>query len=629
MSEHTTRHAIRNRLLWSIAATVVLGLSMTAAFFFVASVTIRTLAERTTTMNAVDEAADTLASTLLSQERFILAFALSGRAEAVEEFDGATAEGAAAYATFRFLARDYPDLLARAEAVRTTSDAWREDWAKPLLRSVIATGGSGVVATVADGELLFLPAEDALEALEAEVADERTIVAAEAKDRGVALLATIIISVGLGTTVVLGLIGMSLMRSIGGPLRRLNQTAEALVAGEQVTFRAERDDELGALAEVLERLRIDAGQRYDVARREGEHAATFNQLAELTSFARDEAELVNAASRAIRRLVSTTAGDVLLVNPSQNRLTVGVAWGDGALEPGTLVALDRIDRCPGIRRSTTFVVADVTDDLAVRCPAHVAAAGTVACLPMLALGKIVGVIHLESNTGQPFAPDAIRLVARVAENVGLAMANARLMSTMEGQAMTDPLTGLRNTRFFDPYLEQELEAARRDQQPLSVVMVDIDHFKNFNDTHGHPAGDEALRTFARVLGGSIRASDVAARYGGEEFIIALRHAGIDEAQAIAEKLRLAVEQSVVELGPGRYARITASFGVASTGLHIQDQKTLVSLADAALYSAKELGRNRVELAPTAKDVVVLNAAGRRRHGTAAAKGREPLDQTAG
>jgi diguanylate cyclase (GGDEF)-like protein len=209
------------------------------------------------------------------------------------------------------------------------------------------------------------------------------------------------------------------------------------------------------------------------------------------------------------------------------------------------------------------------------------------------------------------------------------MANARLMITMEGQAMTDPLTGLRNTRFFDPYLEQELEAARRDQQPLSVVMVDIDHFKNFNDTHGHPAGDEALRTFARVLGGSIRASDVAARYGGEEFIIALRHATIDEAQVIAEKLRIAVEQMVIELGPGRYARMTASFGVASTGLHIQDQKTLVSLADAALYSAKELGRNRVELAPTAKDVVVLNAAGRRRHGTAAAKGREPLDLTAG
>jgi diguanylate cyclase (GGDEF)-like protein len=107
---------------------------------------------------------------------------------------------------------------------------------------------------------------------------------------------------------------------------------------------------------------------------------------------------------------------------------------------------------------------------------------------------------------------------------------------------------------------------------------------------------------------------VAARYGGEEFIIAVRHAGLAESHALAEKLRDAVEQMVIELGPGRYARITASFGVASTETHIQDQKALVALADAALYRAKEAGRNRVELAPTSQDVVVLNAASRRRLG---------------
>jgi diguanylate cyclase (GGDEF)-like protein len=205
------------------------------------------------------------------------------------------------------------------------------------------------------------------------------------------------------------------------------------------------------------------------------------------------------------------------------------------------------------------------------------------------------------------------------------MANARLMKTMEGQAMSDSLTGLANARFFDPYLEQELEAARRDQQPLSLVMIDIDHFKDFNDTYGHPAGDEALRTFARVLGSSIRASDVAARYGGEEFIIALRHASAEDAGRLAEKVRLAVEQMVIELGPGRYARITASFGVASTEQHVNDPKALVSLADAALYRAKEAGRNRIELAPMGKDLVTLDAARQRRHGRVAVD--EAVDQT--
>jgi diguanylate cyclase (GGDEF)-like protein len=294
-------------------------------------------------------------------------------------------------------------------------------------------------------------------------------------------------------------------------------------------------------------------------------------------------------------------------------LTVGVAWGAGASEPGTLVNVDRIDRCPGIRRSSAFVAPDLADDMAVRCPAHERPIGSLACVPMLALGKIVGVIHLESGIAGSFDPAALRLVTRVAENVGLAMANARLMRTMEGQAMTDPLTGLRNTRFFDPYLEQELESARRDQQPLSVLMIDIDHFKAFNDAHGHPAGDEALRAFARVIGGSIRVSDVAARYGGEEFIVALRHVDLDEARAIAEKLRASVEQMVVELGPGRYAKITASFGVASTGPNVPDQKSLVALADAALYRAKEAGRNRVEADTPPPGVVALSATGRRRH----------------
>jgi diguanylate cyclase (GGDEF)-like protein len=246
---------------------------------------------------------------------------------------------------------------------------------------------------------------------------------------------------------------------------------------------------------------------------------------------------------------------------------------------------------------------------------------------MLALGKIVGVIHLAANATHAFDSDAIALVTRVAETVGLAMANARLMRTMEGQAMSDALNGLRNTRFFDPYLEQELEAARRDQQPLSLVMIDLDHFKAFNDAHGHPAGDEALRTFARVVGSSLRASDVAARYGGEEFIVALRHAGLDEATLVAEKLRAAVEQMVVELGPGRYARITASFGVASTENHAQDQKSLVAMADAALYRAKEAGRNRVEVAPTVKDVVALSAAARRRHGALVPRSVDATEST--
>ncbi|MBA2721102.1 MAG: diguanylate cyclase [Chloroflexi bacterium] len=628
VNQSPTRHAIRNRLLASMAATVALGIVMTAIVFAVASMTVRTLAETTARIDAMNATAHALQTALFTQETFAFDYALSGRNEAIEEFDAASASEAIAFADLRALAVNSSDILASATAAHDASIAWREEWAEPFLRADDAARMAGAAGAADESQILFQPAEDALASLLGALDVERGSAAAEV-DASIPRLAMVILPVGLVLTILLALLGMWLTRSISGPLGRLNATVEALVAGEAVRFAAERDDELGALADVLERLRVDAGDRYQLARLEAQHAATFNQLAELTSFARDESDLVVAASRAIRRLVATSAGDILLANPSQNRLTVGIAWGETAAEPGALVNVDRIDRCPGIRRSSAFVAPNVADDMAVRCPARHASVGTTVCIPMMALGKMVGVIHLESIAVAAFDPETIRLVTRVAENVGLAMANARLMNTMEGQAMTDPLTGLRNTRFFDPYLEQELESARRDDQPMSVVMIDLDHFKKFNDTYGHPAGDEALRSFARVIGSTIRASDVAARYGGEEFIVALRHAGIDEAQAMAEKLRASIEQMVVELGPGRYARVTASLGVATTGPNVQDHKSLVSLADAALYRAKEGGRNRVEVTSAGPEAAAPARAARRRLGRIAAGRLEVLEPEAG
>lgn len=606
-----------------VGITVVLSAGMATAVFLVSASAIDTLERRVGDLDRMADAQHALELSLFTQEAFVFDFALSERAGATQEFDKATQDAFLAYAELRALTADLPELRDAVEAARETSERWREDWAEPFVRSVEEAGRPEGAAAVVASEVLFRPAETRLATLKDLLATLRRQ-SEEQASQAVPQLAAVVAPLGIGVTVLLAILGVWLTRSIGGPLLRLNRTAQALMRGEAVSFHAERDDELGALADVLEQMRHDVGTRYDAARREGEHASIFNQLAELTSFASDEQELVQAAGHALQRLVPSLRGDFLLANPSQNRLTVALAWGDGAPEAGELVSLDRIDRCPGIRRSAAFVAEDLADDMAVRCPAHPADAGTVACIPMSALGKIVGVIHLEREQPGAFTPDLMRLVARVAESVGLAMANARLMKTMEGQAMSDSLTGLRNARFFDPYLEQELEQAQRDREHTSVIMLDLDHFKVFNDTHGHPAGDEALRTFARVLGASIRSSDVAARYGGEEFVVALHHAGLEDARRVAEKIRTAVEQTVVEIGPGRFARIKASLGVASTESHVQDLRGLIALADAALYRAKESGRNRVEVAPSAGDVTVLSTASRRRRGAAI---HEPADAT--
>lgn len=243
----------------------------------------------------------------------------------------------------------------------------------------------------------------------------------------------------------------------------------------------------------------------------------FNRLAEQTTFANDETEMFAAAAAALAQLAPAAVGDIQAINPSADRLCVAVAWGDGALAPGAAVEIEAPDRCFGIRRGTTYAVEDATDPWTPSCPAHPAERGSVLCVPMTAAGKLLGVIHLVRDEPRSFDDNERRQASRIAEQVALAVSNTRLIRTMEGLALTYGLTGLHNVRFFDPFLDRELANAARAGTPVGVISIDLDHFKQFNDTHGHPAGDEALRSFARGCLGVLRDADTMARVGGEEF----------------------------------------------------------------------------------------------------------------
>jgi diguanylate cyclase (GGDEF)-like protein len=208
---------------------------------------------------------------------------------------------------------------------------------------------------------------------------------------------------------------------------------------------------------------------------------------------------------------------------------------------------------------------------------------------------VVGVVHLHWQ-----AADALRLnirgaIARITNHASLAIANRRLMTALQGMASTDGRTGLANSRSFDETLQDRL--TNRDAgDALAVLMLDIDHFKAFNDRNGHPAGDEALRTFAGVLRSSIRDGDVAARYGGEEFVVMLPGTGAAEAAVVAERIRAQVEATTIELSPGHRDRVTVSIGIAVWPTDADERVKLLQVADAALYRGKNSGRNRVVFA---------------------------------
>jgi diguanylate cyclase (GGDEF)-like protein len=222
---------------------------------------------------------------------------------------------------------------------------------------------------------------------------------------------------------------------------------------------------------------------------------------------------------------------------------------------------------------------------------------TYLCIPILAQGEALGILHFQATDENPGLAEAeLSLKTTFAGQVGLSVANIRLHEALRTQSIKDPLTGLYNRRYLEEMMEKETRRAVRAEQGLGVLMLDLDHFKKFNDTYGHDAGDAVLRETASFLLKSVRAEDIVCRFGGEAFVVILPVADLKTTQARAERIRSRVrELSVMHQGQS-LGTITASVGVAELPQHGTTAKDLLEAADAALYRAKREGRDRVVVA---------------------------------
>ena len=214
------------------------------------------------------------------------------------------------------------------------------------------------------------------------------------------------------------------------------------------------------------------------------------------------------------------------------------------------------------------------------------------CVAPLRLGTYVHGVIAVASASRTFANGDMDLVASTAEQISLALERYRFLAVVQRQATVDDLTGLYNHRFLVDSLGQQLALAERLGAPLAILMLDLDHFKLLNDTHGHHAGDLALSAFSRTLVNNVRRADLAARYGGEEFVVVMPNTSAEEAFVVAEKIRLAVEETDVHLPAAQTVRLSVSIGVAAFPEHTRTAGELFSLADEALYRAKRTGRQR-------------------------------------
>jgi len=233
------------------------------------------------------------------------------------------------------------------------------------------------------------------------------------------------------------------------------------------------------------------------------------------------------------------------------------------------------------------------------CP-RAADARSIAMIPLSHRGKLLGSINLCSKDPLRFTQvHASDFLAHMGVIASFCIENAVNRARLLRSGFTDVLTGWNNRRYLAVRMGEELARARRDRDRLVCLMLDIDHFKQVNDTWGHAAGDVVLKELAQRIESQVRASDVAARYGGEEFVVLLPSTDVESASKLAERIRLAVAADPIVLPNGESITITASIGIAevSPGADDKDLKTLgdslIARADVALYAAKSAGRDQV------------------------------------
>ncbi|HEX8089156.1 MAG TPA: sensor domain-containing diguanylate cyclase [Blastocatellia bacterium] len=292
----------------------------------------------------------------------------------------------------------------------------------------------------------------------------------------------------------------------------------------------------------------------------------------------------------------------------QSRRAALVLWQEGTSRPEGMSVYERSDEIPtpaesyssessqanldGMHQKSNHQHAKPSDSLPA--PGEVAESRLVIPgpleIPITYRNSIIGVLVVEDDTpGRIWQDEEVLMVKTVSDQLAVAISHARLFQQVQTQAMTDALTGLFNHRYFQERLDRETKLADRNNDMLSLILLDLDHLKRINDTHGHRAGDAALCHAAQVMQSTVRDIDVCARYGGEEFVIILPQCGREDAINVAERLREAIASRPVQ----KIGQVTASIGVATYPVATKTKEELIEMADRAMYLAKAAGRNRV------------------------------------
>lgn len=309
------------------------------------------------------------------------------------------------------------------------------------------------------------------------------------------------------------------------------------------------------------------------------------RLANMLAACNSLSEAQQVVQDVIPRMLGDINGSVSMMRASRNQLEVKLDWGGEW--PGSKAFAP--DECWALRKGKFHLANDKFTTLPCSHMRDVGNDQTL-CIPLIAHGNTIGMMHLYMHN-QEVSEEQLQLAFTICEQLGLALANLTLQEKLREQAVRDTLTGLHNRRFLEESIDHELMRAQRHNQPLSLLMLDMDHFKRFNDNFGHDAGDYVLKALSSLLVNGVRGEDMVCRVGGEELCVVLPNTNGEAAMEVADKLCNQVRDLHLDFHGQSLGKLTLSIGVATYPLDAEDYASLMKLADVALYEAKENGRD--------------------------------------
>lgn len=465
--------------------------------------------------------------------------------------------------------------------------------------SVVEQGGE-LTATDANGAALVVDEVD-----EVDLAGARILVWQPTGTLSAG--STVVLGIALPAAFIAALAGWLLAGSVVTPITRVAVAARAIAAGDlgRTVVVDGGGHEIEELGLALNTMSTQLMQRVtEMERSRDELRGSLSRLGETLSSSLDLDRTLTVVTETAMETLRADAAILMLFTPERDVLYAKVGRGVGEAVPRLRPGQGRLGwiaaEALAVRLSSAHAMNPESDDL----PAPMSEephSDRQLLVPMVGRGETLGVLSLMRtiDDGMDFRDEDLETLQSFAAQAAVALENVLLHEEAQRRSLTDPLTGLWNFRHFQTQAARELESAVRFDRPLSLLVLDVDHFKNINDRLGHQAGDEVLRELARRLRESARAPDLVARYGGEEFVVLLPGADTEAARITAERVRLALSTTEYDLGPEfEPVVVTTSIGVASYSQHATDVTMLLRFADDALYGAKATGRDRVVVSGT-------------------------------